>query len=103
MRVCLGIDQLSVDPNLIGRPPDAAFEHVAHTKLATDLLRVDRLVPIGERSVARNHQRLLDPRQIRRQILSYSIGEILLLRITAQVGERQDDNRQAWRSDSYWM
>src|SRR6516165_3230840 len=30
MRVCLGVDKLSVYPHLIGRPPDAAFQHVAH-------------------------------------------------------------------------
>ena len=62
MRVCLGVDKLSVYPHLIGRPPDAAFEHVAHAQFATDLLRVDRLVPIRDRGVALNHQHDRNPR-----------------------------------------
>jgi len=45
MRIALGIDQLGVDPNLVGRPTDASFEHVANGELATDLLGVDWLVP----------------------------------------------------------
>jgi len=56
VRVGLGVDQLGVDPDLVGRPPHAAFEHIAHAQFAADLLCVDRLVPVGKRGVARDHK-----------------------------------------------
>src|SRR6516164_4972671 len=67
MRVALGIDQLGVDANLLARPLDAAFEHIAHPQLAADLLRVDRFVLVGEGAIARDHETVGDPRQIGRQ------------------------------------
>src|SRR5260370_24120293 len=41
MRVGLGIDQLGVDADLAAGPTDAPVQHIAHTQLAADLLRVD--------------------------------------------------------------
>src|SRR6516165_6163688 len=46
MRVGGDIDQLGVDAELVARPPDAPFEHIAHTQLPADLSRVDGLVPV---------------------------------------------------------
>ena len=97
MRVGLGIDQLGVDADLVARPPDAPFQHIAHAQLAADLLRVDRLVLIGERGIARDHEHIRDPRQIGRQILGDPVGEILLIRVVAEIGEGQHDDRQARR------
>jgi hypothetical protein len=48
MRIGLGVDQLGIDADLIARPTDASFKHVADAQLAADLLRIGRLVPIGE-------------------------------------------------------
>jgi hypothetical protein len=42
MLVGCGIDKLCVDANLVARPANAPFQHIAHTKLAADLLRVDK-------------------------------------------------------------
>ncbi len=61
MRVGLGIDQLGIDADLIARPLDATFQHIADAQLATDLLCVGRLVPIGERGITRDHQHVRDP------------------------------------------
>src|SRR5438445_230921 len=83
-RVGFGVDQLGVDADLIARPSDAPFEHVAHPQLAADLLRVDRLVPIGERGIARDHEATRDPRQIGRQILGDSVREILLVGVVVE-------------------
>jgi AraC-like DNA-binding protein len=94
MRVGLGIDQLGVDAKLVAGPADAAFQDVAHTQLAADLLCIDSLVPIGERGIARDHEHVREPREIGRQILGHPVGEILLLRIVAEIGERQHDDRQ---------
>ena len=43
----------------VARSPDAPFEHIAHPQFAADLLRVDRLVPVGERGIARDHEACL--------------------------------------------
>ena len=43
-----GIDELSRDAHSVGGFPDAAFQHVAHPKLAPDLLHVDGLAFVGE-------------------------------------------------------
>ena len=61
MRVGQGIDQLGVDSNPVARPPDASFEHIAHAQFAADLLRVDRLVPVRERGISRDHEHIREP------------------------------------------
>src|SRR5215471_595473 len=96
MRVARGIDQLRADADLAARPPDAAFEYIAHTELAADLLGVDGFVAIRERCIARDDQHVWEPRQIGCQILSDTVCEVPLLRIIAEIGKRQDDDRQAW-------
>jgi class 3 adenylate cyclase len=55
------------DSNLVARPADASVQHIAYTKLAADLLRVDGLVPVGERGIARDHEHAREPRQVGRQ------------------------------------
>src|SRR5271170_8305735 len=98
MPVCLGIDQLSVDPELIARPPDAPFKHVSDPQVAVDLLGIGRLCPVGERGIARDHEHVRESREVGRQILGDPVREILLLWIVAQIGERQYHYRQArWR------
>jgi hypothetical protein len=98
MRAALGINQLRVDPDLVTRTSYAALQYIAHTKLAADLLRVDRLVLVGESRIAGDHEHSRKPRQIGRQIVSDPVREILLLAVIAEVGKRQDDSRQAWRA-----
>jgi hypothetical protein len=69
----------------------------SRANLKTTLLGFDRLVPIGERSIARDHETVRDPRQIGCEILGDSIREILLLRIVAQIDKGQHYVRQTWR------
>jgi hypothetical protein len=61
MRVCFGIDQLGIDADLIARPLDTPFQHIADAQQSADLLRVGRLVPIGERGIACDHEHVRDP------------------------------------------
>jgi len=83
MRVALGINQLGVDADFVARPPDASLQHIAHAKLAADLLGINPLALISERGIARDHQHACEPRQIGCQILGDAVGEILLLRVVA--------------------
>ncbi len=92
MRVGFGVDQLGSDANPASRPLDVSAQHITHTKLAADLLRVDRLVPVGESGVARDHEHVRDPRQIGRQIPGDPIGEILLFGVVTEVDKGQHND-----------
>jgi hypothetical protein len=93
MRIGLGIDQLGTDADLVARPPNASFEHIAHAQLAADLLGIDRFVPVRERGIARDHEHIRESRQISREIFGDPVREILLLPVVAEVRKRQDDDR----------
>jgi hypothetical protein len=95
MRAGRGIDQLGIDADLIARPLDATLQHIADAQLAADLLCVGRLVPIGERGAARDHEHIRDPRQVGREIVGNPIGKILLAGIITEIDEGQHDDRQA--------
>ena len=96
MRVGLGVDQLDTDTNPVARPLDAPFQHIAHSQLAPDLLRVSGPVAIGERGIAGDHGHIREPRQIRRDVLGDAVCEVLLFAVVAQIDEGQDHDRQAW-------
>jgi len=78
---------------------DAPFQQVTHAELAADLLRIDRLVLVGEGAIARDYEHASDPRQIGRQILGDAVGKVLLVGVFAEIGKRQHDNRQARRDE----
>ena len=52
MSVVLGIDQLCVEADPVSGALYAPLQYVAYTELSADLLRVDRLVAVGERGTA---------------------------------------------------
>jgi hypothetical protein len=72
---------------------DAAFEHIADTELVRDLLHVRRLVLVDEARIARDHRKPFDPRQAGDDFFHRAVGEVILLGVTAHVGERQNRNR----------
>jgi hypothetical protein len=95
----LGIDQLGVDPDLVARPPDTPFQHVAHVQLAADLLCFYRSALIGEGSTPGDDETPHHARQIGRQVVGDAVREIFLVRIVIEVGKRHDDDRQVrWRA-----
>jgi hypothetical protein len=81
MRISFGIDQLSSDADPVSRALDAPPQHIAYTKLAANLPRVDWLVPVGEGGIERDHEHVGDARQLGCQISSDPVGEILLFGI----------------------
>jgi hypothetical protein len=56
---------------------------------------VDVLALEGEGGIARDDEELRELRQCRDDVFRDAVGEILLLRVAAHVGEGQDGNRQA--------
>ena len=94
-----GVDELHVDAHAVSAALNAALQHIADVQLAPDLLHVDGLALVGERRVARDHDRASYPREVGREAFRDPVDEMLLLRVAADIGERQDDDREARRAD----
>src|SRR5438093_310899 len=62
VRATFGIGQLYVYPKQITGPPEASFDDIAHTELASDLLCVNRLVLVGESGTASDYEHSRKPR-----------------------------------------
>jgi len=92
MRASGGIDELSRDAHSVCRFAHAPFQHVAHSKLASDLLHVNGAPLVGEARVACDHEQLSEMRQRGNDLLHYSISEIVLLWIGAQIGEGENSD-----------
>ena len=93
----LGVDELDIDAHAISAALDAALENIADVQLAADLLRVRGLAFVCESRVAGDDEGAADPRQIAREALRDPVDEMLLLQIAADIGEWQDDDREARR------
>ena len=83
------IVELRRDAHAVAALADAALDHIADAELLGDLFHVDGLALVDERRVARDHEEPAQLRQRGDDVLADAVGEILLLRIAAHVGERQ--------------
>ncbi len=97
MTAGLGVDELHVDAHAVSAALNAALEDIADVQLAPDLLQIDGLALVSEGGVAPDHERAANARKIGRQALRDPVDEMLLLRVAADIGERQDDDREARR------
>jgi hypothetical protein len=78
-----------------------------HAQLAPDLLHTDRAPFIGEAGVARDHEQGRIARQGSYDVLGNPVGEKLLLRVAAHIGEGQHRDRRfvgqrQWLGGSGW-
>ena len=92
-----GVDELDVDAHAVSAALNAALEDIADVQLAPDLSSHRRLALVGERRIAADHEGASYAREIGRQALRDPVDEMLLLRVAADIGERQDDDREARR------
>jgi hypothetical protein len=83
------VDQLGRDPHPLARLAHRAFQRVTHTELAADLLHVNGLALVRKARIAGDDEEPADARERRDDLLDHAVGEILLLRIAAQIGEGQ--------------
>ena len=93
MRGVLPGDQLRDDPHTVAAAAHAALQNVAHAQFRAHLPDADRVMPVGEAGVPGDYQQRAVARQLSDDLIGQPVGEILLLRIAAQVGERQDGDR----------
>ena len=89
-----GFDQLPGDTHPETRLANAAFEHVTHAQLAGDLFDVDNLAFVGERRIAGDDEEGAVARQRGGDVLNDSVAEVVLIRIAAEVRERQNSDRR---------
>src|SRR6516164_6004325 len=94
MRVGYSIDQLPRNADPLTSPAHRAFEHVSDAEFLTDLLRIDHLAFVGEARVAGDDEQPADARERGDDLLDHAVGEIFLLRIAAQILERQYRDRR---------
>ena len=84
------VDQLRGQADASAGFADAAFQNVADTQFAAGLNHIDMTALINKGRVAGDHEHPAEFRQRGDQILGHAVGEIFLLGIAAQIGERQD-------------
>ena len=77
-------------PDAVAGPADAALDHVAGPELPPDARRVGGLPLVGEGRAAADHAQVREAAQRRDQVLGDPVAEVLLPRVAALVGERQD-------------
>ena len=93
MRPSRRVDQLRGDAYPARCFAQAAFQHIAHAQLAAHLPHVHSTALVGKARVARDDEEPANVRQRCDDILHNSIGEIILLGVSAQVHEWQHRNR----------
>src|ERR1700730_10294683 len=93
MLASLGLDQLRGDADAVGGLTEAAFEHVAYTQFAPDLLHVDGAGLAGEAGVAGDDEQRGIARQSRDYVLCYPVREELLIGVVGHIGKREHRNR----------
>jgi hypothetical protein len=96
MRAGFSRNKRRVDRDLVARPPHAAFEHIAYAEFTADRFRVDRLALVSESRLA-GDDAVRQVREVGGQIVSDPVSEITLLRIAAEILERQHDDRKPRR------
>src|SRR5215813_3609515 len=90
MRVGLGVNQLHIDPQLIGCFLNAALENVRYAKLLRDLGNIVRFAVIALRGSARNYFQIRDASQARQDFILDALGEIGVVWIVTQVVKRKN-------------
>src|SRR6516165_797197 len=94
MGAVVGLDQLRSDAHPAGSFSDAAFEHVAHPQLASDLLYVLRTSLVDEAGVARDDEQPADAGEPGDDVLDDAVAEIFLLPVGAHVVEWENRDRR---------
>ena len=89
MPAAAAVDQLDGDAHAVPGLAYAALEDVADTERVRRLAHFDGLALVGEDRAARDDEQRGHARQVGDDVLGEAVGEILLLGIAADVGERQ--------------
>jgi hypothetical protein len=92
LTVRLGIHELRRNPQRVPGPPHATGEYVAHTRRPPDLAGTERAPLVLHARGPRRHAKRCDAREVGDDLLREAVAEILVLRLGAEVQERQHGN-----------
>src|ERR1700743_3085539 len=84
------IDELPGNPKTVATTANAAFQDVADAELTSDAANIDSVAPVGEGRVAGDDEKPAATRQRGDDVLGHAVGEIVLFRIAAHIGEGKD-------------
>src|SRR5215469_16778428 len=84
-----GIDQLRSDADAAASPAHRPFENIAHAELAPDLLHIHVLTFVGKTRIAGDDKQPADAAECHNDFLYHPVGEVFVLSIAADIGERQ--------------
>ncbi len=90
----LDVGELHGEAHLPGAVAQAALHDVAHPELPADGARRDRPPLVGPGRAMGDDEGAGRPGEIGGEVLGDLLGEVILLRVAALVGERQDDEGQ---------
>ena len=88
------VDELRIDTDLVTGPAHAAFQHVAHAQLLRRPRAPSARALEGKDRVPGDDEQPRDLRQVGDEVLGHAVDEVRLLRIAAQIRERQDGERR---------
>ena len=97
MGIGLGVNQLDIDPHLIGRFLHTTFKNICYAELLRDLAEIARFALIALRGSARNDFQIRDASQPRQDLLLNAVGEIGVIWIAAQIFEWKDCDARSVR------
>jgi hypothetical protein len=80
-------DQLRRDADALAHLPHAALDKVAYAERRPDLARVDLLAAVSIGRMPREHGKPAIAPEKPDDVFGQAIGEILVLRVVAQIGE----------------
>src|SRR5215217_2866306 len=83
----LGLDELTRDADPSPRLPDGTLKDVAHAEVPADLAYIDSFALVDEGGVSGDDEEPADAGQRGDDVLDHTIGEVLLLGLSADVHE----------------
>jgi hypothetical protein len=86
----IGVDQLRRNPEMTARSAYTSLKDITHVQLLGDLPYVQNPVLVDKAGVARDHSEGFEAAQRSGDVLDDAVCEVVLLRITAKVLERQN-------------
>ncbi len=78
---------------MLAAPLDAAFEHVADAQFLRHHPHIGRAAFVGKARAPRDYGKTSEPAQRRDEVLDDTVGEVVLLGVTAEIAERQHHDR----------
>ena len=88
------LDQLRADTQSLRCAANAPAQQIAHAKLAADRAHVGRPILVDKGGISRDDEQPFDARQSGDQVFRHAIGEMLLIRLVAQILEGQHGDRR---------